>query len=218
MEPSVLEAQRKYWNGHFVEERPLPPPSAPWIDELIASTSHQLNGHVLEIGCGRGHDTHYLIHRGCTVTSFDLSWYALQNLQRTLPPVHLVNGALPDPLPFRDTTFAYVIAGLSLHYFQWHDTLAIIGEIARVLQPGGVLLFRVNSTEDVAHGAGRGEDIEPNLYLQAGRYKRFFTEEMCRELFDSTWKLERLLPRTEHEGRFADPKPTWMGISSINRG
>jgi SAM-dependent methyltransferase len=216
MEPQVLEAQRAYWNAHFSGYVPPAPPHAEWIDELLRLSSRRLAGSVLEIGCGRGHDTHYLIRAGCQVTTFDLSWNALQYIAAILPAAHPVNGALPDPLPFRSETFAYVVAGLSLHYFRWQDTLAIIYEIGRVLQPDGALIFRVNSTEDVAHGAGRGEEIEPNLFFYQGRYKRFFSEAMCRELFDEGWQLEQLMPRVEN--RFQEVKPTWMGISRRVKG
>jgi SAM-dependent methyltransferase len=211
MEAEILAAQRAYWNSHFSGYVAPAPAHAEWIEELLRHTSHHLAGEVLEIGCGRGHDTRYLVQAGCQVTTLDLSWNALQYIARTLPSTRWVNAALPDPLPFRTATFAYVVAGLSLHYFRWQDTRSVIQEIGRVLKPDGVLIFRVNSTEDVAHGAGRGEEIEPNLFLYEGRYKRFFTESMCRELFDAGWQLEYLVPRVER--RFQEAKPTWMGIS-----
>jgi hypothetical protein len=47
--------------------------------------------------------------------------------------------------------------------------------------PGGVLLFRVNATDDVEHGVGIGEEIEPNYFRSETadgrpRQKRFFDE------------------------------------------
>jgi SAM-dependent methyltransferase len=122
-----------------------------------------------------------------------------------------VHAALPDPLPFRTAAFDFVVAGLSLHYFRWSDTQAILREIDRVLRSKGALLFRVNSSEDVAHGAGQGEQIEPQLFAQQGRYKRFFTQSMCKDLFDEDLRLEALLPGLEL--RYGLPKPTWMGIA-----
>lgn len=187
------------------------PAQAAWLNELLGLSGRQLAGQVLEIGCGRGHDTRHLLEAGCQVTTMDFSSTGLQQIARRLPAARLVYAALPNPLPFSAATFAYVVAGLSLHYFRWEDTRAIIQEIGRVLQPGGALIFRVNSTEDVAHGAGRGEEIEPGLFFHAGRYKRFFDESMCQALFDEHWQIEALLPRVET--RVYDPKPTWMGMS-----
>lgn len=210
MEKHILQAQKEYWDQQFVDEPTSYTSSPHWLDILTRQTSIHLSGSVLEIGCGRGYDTRYLLDAGCHVTLLDLSWNALQQVVNTLHPVQPVNAALPAPLPFRSESFAFVVAGLSLHYFLWHDTCMIIREIGRVLQPNGKLIFRVNSTEDVAHGAGRGEEIEPNLYYYKGRYKRFFTESMCRDLFDSSWRVEVLRPWLET--RSQKSKPTWMGV------
>jgi SAM-dependent methyltransferase len=210
MNEHILQAQREYWNRQFDGERRPPTTQSHWLDTFTKKISTQLYGPTLEIGCGGGYDTRFLLDAGCHLTCLDLSWNALQQVAQVSRSAQLVNAALPDPLPFRSATFALVIAGLSLHYFPRRDTLTIIEEIGRVLQPRGTLIFRVNSTEDVAHGAGRGEEIEPNLYYHEGRYKRFFTEEMCRELFDDSWAVETLIPWVER--RWADPKPTWMGV------
>jgi SAM-dependent methyltransferase len=210
VEKQILQAQKEYWNRQFANEPTAYNSSSHWLDILTSQTSIHFSGSVLEIGCGRGYDTRYLLAAGCRVTSLDLSWNALQQLANNFHSVQLVNAALPDPLPFRSESFGFVIAGLSLHYFLWHDTCMIIREIGRVLRPNGRLIFRVNSIEDVAHGAGRGDEIEPNLYYYEGRYKRFFTERMCRDLFDSSWRVEALIPWLEM--RSQESKPTWMGV------
>jgi SAM-dependent methyltransferase len=213
MEQHLLDTQKAYWNAVFAHNAPPAGLQGHWLEELLDQAAMSLQGDVLEIGCGRGADTRYLLQTGCRVTSLDLSGNALGLVAAACPTVQLVNAALPNPLPFRPATFAYVVAGLSLHYFRWRDTRRIIQEIRRVLQPAGALLFQVNSVEDTAHGAGRGDEIEPHLFLYQGRTKRFFTERMCRDLFDPTWELEVLRPRLET--RFAAPKPTWAGISRV---
>jgi SAM-dependent methyltransferase len=210
MDQHVLDAQKAYWNNIFARDISPAAHQHHWLEELLQQVDAHLEGRVLEIGCGRGHDTRYLLQAGCRVTSLDLAWNALKRVAHRCPSVSLVNAALPAALPFRPATFTAVVAGLSLHYFRWHDTLRIIQEIARVLQPGGRLIFQVNSIEDTAHGAGRGEEIEPHLFLYQGHYKRFFTERMCRDMFDPGWEIDVLKPRLEM--RFGDPKPTWAGI------
>ena len=57
------------------------------------------------------------------------------------------------PLPFADAVFDGVVASLSLHYFSHAATASMICEIARVPEPRGVLVFRVNATDDVEYGA-----------------------------------------------------------------
>lgn len=210
MDERVLQAQRSYWNDFFAKGKEPQRSTTHWINVLGEQIPIELAGSVLEIGSGMGYDTRYLLDEGCRVTSLDFSWNALQQVARRLTSAQLVNASLPYPLPFCAESFDVVVAGLSLHYFPWQETLNIIQEIGRVLRPRGLLLFRVNSTEDIAHGAGRGQEMEPNLFYHEGRYKRFFTEEMCRKLFDASWHIERLIPWTET--RYGSIKPTWMGV------
>ena len=56
--------------------------------------------------------------------------------------------------------------------------------IQRVLLPGGHLLFRVNSVNDVNYGACEGTEIEHHLYeTDDHRLKRYFDEADIREIF-----------------------------------
>ncbi|TFH06301.1 MAG: class I SAM-dependent methyltransferase [Spirochaetales bacterium] len=55
---------------------------------------------------------------------------------------------LAKPLPFRSGEFDVVIANLCLHYFDTPTTEGVLSEIARVLNPDGLLLARVNSFDD----------------------------------------------------------------------
>ena len=48
-------------------------------------------------------------------------------------------------------------------------------EIKRILTPNGYLIARVNSVEDINHGAGQGKKLEENFYYVEGYNKRFFT-------------------------------------------
>lgn len=215
MDKRILHAQRDYWDRVWADRRDYRPTALHWLDALAHHTPLHLGGNVLEIGCGQGADTRYLLAAGCRVTCMDLSWSALQQVRRLSQPVACVNAALPAPLPFGRGTFDCVVAGLSLHYFDRQDTCRIVQEIGRVLIPGGQFIFRVNSCDDVAHGMGRGEEIEPGLFLYEGRTKRFYTEPMCRDLFDATqgdviWALDALIPWVETRSRA--PKPTWMGV------
>lgn len=79
-------------------------------------------------------------------------------------------------LPFEDESFEIVCADLCLHYFKEKDTRMILEEISRVLTMGGHLFVRVNSVNDVNHGAGQGVEIELHLYkTEEGMFKRFFS-------------------------------------------
>ena len=60
----------------------------------------------------------------------------------------------------------------------------ILKDIKKILKPNGHLLIRVNSINDVNHGAGSGEEIEHHFYrTEDGMFKRFFDEEDIKTIF-----------------------------------
>lgn len=138
---------------------------------------------VLDLGCGMGNNTLYLLERGFDVVALDYSQVALSSIKNKFKNVETMLFDISTPLPFHNCSFDLIIADLSLHYFDTNITKAIIKEIKRILTPKGVLLARVNSVLDVNHGASQGELLEDNYYFVKGCNKRFFTLETAREFF-----------------------------------
>jgi len=73
--------------------------------------------------------------------------------------------------------------------------------------PAGVLLCRLNSTNDHHFGASGHPEIEPNYYLVDGQQKRFFSKAAVQELFATGWCVLHLEERVVH--RYAIPKAVW---------
>ena len=140
---------------------------------------------IIDLGCGNGNDTRFLIELNKKVISCDLSINALHNIKRKFAKVYDTKCFdMLDGLPFVDNYTDLIIADLSLHYFLEKDTYKIINEIKRVLTKEGHLIFRVNSINDINHGAGKGIEIEKNLFVsEDGIFKRFFTEEDIKRFF-----------------------------------
>ena len=162
---------------------------------------------VLDLGCGSGNDTLYLIQHEKLVIACDQSQNAIQNIQKYFPEVYETKCFnMLDGFPFEDSSFQVVIADLCLHYFTEEDTFRILKEINRILVERGSLIFRVNSIHDINHGAGQGEEIEAHLYETSDhRLKRFFDEddihfffgdfdiEYCKEEIMTRYQLEKCL-------------------------
>jgi SAM-dependent methyltransferase len=184
-----------------------------WIEQVLpdASARAGLAGRMLELGCGLGYDTRWLVKAGGRVTALDCSVVALKRLTAALPGPQYVHHLLPAPLPFADASFDAVTAGLSLHYFPWDDTVSIMNEVHRVLHPGGLWVFAVNASGDAEFGYGRGVEVEPGLFTFDGRRKRFFTEADCRRLLAAGWDLLTLLPL--EQPRFGRVKRMWVAAA-----
>ncbi len=155
-----------------------------WLEEFD-DIIRKARGPILDLGCGGGNDTLYLLKRGKQVRACDQSPTAIRRLRENFPEIGealCVN--MLDGLPYEDGAFEIVIADLCLHYFTGEDTRRIISEIRRILIPGGHLILRVNSVHDVHHGAGQGRMVEPHLFeTKEGTLKRFFDEADIRDFF-----------------------------------
>jgi len=144
------------------------------------------SGHtVLDLGCGSGNDTRLFLVQGKKVVACDQSELAIENMKHVFPELQdAVCFHMPGRFPFADNSFDLVCADLSLHYFTEKDTFFILDEIKRILVPKGHVLVRVNSVDDVNHGAGAGEEIEPHLFrTDDGMLKRFFDEKDIQHFF-----------------------------------
>ena len=161
---------------------------------------------ILDLGCGSGNDTLYLINKGKKVISCDQSSNAIKNIKKNFPEVYDTKCFdMLDGMPFKDNSFDIIIADLCLHYFRGNDTFRILNEIKRILTPNGYLIFRVNSINDVNHGAGEGNEVEHHLYETSdNRLKRFFDEEDIRyffEGFEIEYLNEEIMTRYKLEKR-----------------
>jgi ubiquinone/menaquinone biosynthesis C-methylase UbiE len=96
---------------------------------------------VLEVGCGPGLLTAWLVERGAVVTASDVS-QEMVDLARTVvgDRARMVIADLSQPLTFAaDQSFDLVVASLVMHYIEdWHF---VLGEFHRVLRPSGTVVF-----------------------------------------------------------------------------
>lgn len=160
------ETHKKFSSGKIVYDN--------WLDDY-KDVLNKCKTKVLDLGCGVGNDSLYLTEKGFDVIACDYSDIAIEKINKEFNNVETKIVDISKRLPFEDNSFDLIIADLSLHYFDEKTTIAIMKEIKRILKPNGHLLARVNSVEDINHGAGQGKKLEENFYYVEGYNKRFFT-------------------------------------------
>lgn len=178
----------------------------PWLVRWLPRIGEKVAGlPILELGCGDGRDTEILGRAGHRVVGLDLSPSAVANAAARVPSgkFHCQDIRAPFPIPATNV----VLGSLSLHYFPWTDTVEVVGRIRDVLRPRGLLLVRVNSTEDHHFGATGHAEIAPSYYLVDGHPKRFFDRAAITELFADGWSV--LDVRHEVVHRYGPPKALW---------
>jgi ubiquinone/menaquinone biosynthesis C-methylase UbiE len=176
--PSLIagSGQKEVWEKAYSQGHPL------WRGPSDIRLN-DLNGRVLELGCGDGKTAISLIESRLTVVGLDLSRTALMTLKRRNDSgdLSLVQGDALD-LPFKEGSFDSVTAVHIIDHFILSDRLKLVKEIDRVLAIDGIVIGRFFSTEDMRFGSG--SKIETNTFLREnGIFNHYFTEEEIHELF-----------------------------------
>ncbi len=201
------DSARNKWNSRytFIDRNSLK--SDEWLD-TFSDIITDCKTPIIDLGCGYGVDTKYLVEMGKQVISCDYAPNAVSNIKINFPELY---GAecfdMRDGLPFPDNYTNLIIADLTLHYFSTHTTNKILYELKRVLKKDGTLLLRVNSTNDVNHGAGQGLEVEHHYYKSDDNcYKRFFDEADIHFFFHD-WNIVSLSNKIMY--RYEAPKNLW---------
>ena len=178
-----------------------------WLDDYKELLMKYKDTEILDLGCGIGADTLYLIERGFHVLSCDFSREALNSIQKNIVGSKTKYFDMFDSFPFADESYSVIIADLSLHYFDDTTTTHIMKEIKRILKEDGILLSRVASTNDVNFGAGVGKQLEKNFYFEGDYTKRFFDKEDVEKYFGIIGTIDAFeTSMTREEEEYQKPK------------
>jgi SAM-dependent methyltransferase len=117
---------------------------------IIRQWMGSARGRWLDLAGGSGEFSHQLAINGCRVVNvdYDARGLATSRTSTTLPILAAAGDAAA--LPFADASFDAVLCNSAIEHFP--DAGAALGEAARVLRPGGMLLLTADSFPDDAPG------------------------------------------------------------------
>jgi demethylmenaquinone methyltransferase/2-methoxy-6-polyprenyl-1,4-benzoquinol methylase len=95
---------------------------------------------VLDLCCGSGQTTRFLVTRSTNVIGLDASPLAIERASQNVPEAKYVQG-WAEAMPFEDSQFDVVHASVALHEMRPVQLWRILQEVYRVLKPGGVFTF-----------------------------------------------------------------------------
>jgi ubiquinone/menaquinone biosynthesis C-methylase UbiE len=93
--------------------------------------------HILDLCCGSGQTTEFLVKISQKVTGLDASPKSLQRARENVPSASYIE-AFAEEMPFADNLFDVVHTSVALHEMESQQLRKIINEVYRVLKPGGV--------------------------------------------------------------------------------
>ena len=136
MEKNIDDDNRKalpMWND-FSKSRKGKPVYDLWLNEYKADLEKFKNTKFLDLGCGNGADTLYLIERGYKVISVDYSKGAINNINLNIEGSEAKILDMNEKFFFEDNSFNIIIADICLNFFNEEKTIHIMNEIKRILK------------------------------------------------------------------------------------
>jgi SAM-dependent methyltransferase len=158
-----VKARAEWWESYF-DERYLAEYSPLFslesdrreVARIVELLSLPVGARVLDVPCGQGRHTHLLAEAGYDATGLDYSNHLLKHarMRGTGPGLHYVKGDMRRlPSRWAGRFDAVVNLFTSFGFFQDPaDDVRSIGEFARVLRPGGVLIWHGASRDGVMGG------------------------------------------------------------------
>ena len=134
---------------------------------------------VLDAGCGYGRNLIYLLRAGVEVFAVDGNADGVTHVQQIaaalqpgLPAENFRVGLL-EALPFPEATADVVLCNSVLHFARDQEHFEVmLGELWRVLRPGGMLFCRLGSRIGMEF-----EQVERGCYMVGGGYQWFLVDE-----------------------------------------
>ena len=112
--------------------------------------SLQGDGVVCDIGTGPGHVARYLHDRGAKVCGIDLSAAMVERARSLNPGIEFRQGNM-FALDIADETFAGITGFYALVNIPRPEIVRALGELRRVLKPGGILLLAFHIGNHTLH-------------------------------------------------------------------
>ena len=176
-----------------------------WLDNYIELLNPLNTVKAIDLGCGIGLDTNFLLNEGCDVLSLDISQNALNELKSKIPNATTMQFDMSNTFPFDNENFNLVVANQSTHYYSQEDTYRLYQEINRILKSKGYFIGRVNSDKTIPDDVKKLIPVEPNFYIDKKNF-RFFTEDDLYDLF-SDWEI--ILLQEAYTMRWGREKALW---------
>lgn len=139
----VDEVRRAAYSGRAVEYIDLlgsMDSVHPSDHQLVSSWASEVDGEVIDAGCGPGHWVNFLAERGRVVRGVDMVPEFIAHAGRTYPRVKFTLGSLEN-LGTATGSVGGILSWFSLIHHEPEALRVVLAEFSRTLKPGGLLLI-----------------------------------------------------------------------------
>jgi SAM-dependent methyltransferase len=154
IDPKISDVQASYdlvadeYTRRIFDELEHKPLDRQLLDRFAARV--QSIGPACDLGCGPGHVTRYLHEQGVEVIGIDLSPVMVSHARELNPEIEFRQGDMRS-LEVEDGAWGGIAAFYSLIHIPPPEVVQVLGELKRVLRPGGTLLLAFHIGDEVLH-------------------------------------------------------------------
>jgi len=206
-------SDKKYWNDVYysnLKDSEKDFLKDIWLIKYKDIISNLRNKNAIDLGCGLGQDSIWLLENGFNTISCDFSEKALNKFKEMYPNANIMNLDISKGLPFKDNSVGIINANLSLHYFNLEKTIEMFNDIYRILDYDGLFVGRMNSDKN-SYINDDYVEIEKNFYydIVKEQHKRLFNQEQF-DILTKQWNV--IVLKEEETIRKGRKKYTWEFI------
>jgi SAM-dependent methyltransferase len=135
--------------GHFrdeLNEKPFDRKMLDWLAERVGDL-----GVICDVGCGPGQVARYLHDKGVKACGLDLSQGMVERARSLNPDIQFRQGDMLALDGVADDSYGGVAAFYSVIHVPRPSLAQALGELKRVLRPGGVLLLTFHIGRETVH-------------------------------------------------------------------
>ncbi|MVU79977.1 methyltransferase domain-containing protein [Nocardia sp. ET3-3] len=156
------------------------------LDAFAEAVRENGTGPVLEVGCGQGRVAAYLTAAGLRVSGIDLSPEMIRLARATYPEISFEIGSM-EQLPLEDAALTGLVSWYSLIHTPPQRVPAVLTEFARVLRPGGHVIFGFQAADEPTGVTEYAHKVAPSFRWAPDT----FAEVLAANGFRATAKLSR---------------------------
>lgn len=158
----------QHWNAQWAGIKAGSKWLSPEEDVMAWAAALAPGARILDLGAGVGRHALWLAEQGFAVTALDAAPEGLAEIDKAGGAETVL--ARMDALPFEEASFDHVLSWNVIYHGDEDVLLRTIGEIRRVLRPGGTFLGTMLSKRRLAHdrASDPGREISRNTWVFDG--------------------------------------------------
>jgi ubiquinone/menaquinone biosynthesis C-methylase UbiE len=118
---------------------------APWRLYELARQYFRRGEFTLDVGCGIGRDSAWLLEHGFPTIGFDASWGMLLHARSLHPRISLAQDSLPHLSSIRNQSASNILCSAVIMHLADRDIPTALTTLRRILRPAGILIVSYRS-------------------------------------------------------------------------